>query len=235
LSPSGPGFGAPSGSRKCRPPLAASWPMRRPGAFGRLQAAVIRRAHRHGLIGRAPGVAVDATGRERRHVSAPCGRRRANGAGPPQRAWPKLAAVLHTQSHLIFAAVPGIGPSPDAPDFTPATSRPRLHARDFTPAPGETGYDAEPNPRTALAEDAVATRDAPALPAPALQPALAGREWLQPTQAPPRIGPHRAPSRGPEPRTRHAGRHSHPHAARRDGVSLSTEQAEARATSACSV
>jgi hypothetical protein len=31
-----------------------------------------------------------------------------------------LTAVVHTHSHLILGAVPGVGPSQDSPDFTPA-------------------------------------------------------------------------------------------------------------------
>ncbi|MFD1112616.1 hypothetical protein [Pseudoroseomonas ludipueritiae] len=44
---------------------------------------------------------------------------RSKSASIPQRAWPKLAAVLHTHSHLIIGAVTGIGLSQASPDFTP--------------------------------------------------------------------------------------------------------------------
>ena len=74
---------------------------------------MVRRARKRGLIGRAPAAAVDATGLETGHVSACFGMRRANGPGHRQRAWPKLTAVVHTRSHLILGAVPGVGPSQD--------------------------------------------------------------------------------------------------------------------------
>ncbi|WP_426960259.1 transposase [Muricoccus radiodurans] len=91
-------------------------------------------------------VAVDATGLETRHVSAHFGQRRAKGKGHRQRAWPKLTAVLHTHSHLIFRAVPGVGPSQDSPDFTPAMRQAAgLVAIDTVL--GDAGYDAEHNHR----------------------------------------------------------------------------------------
>jgi hypothetical protein len=90
--------------------------------------------------------AVDATGLETRHVSAYFGMRRANGSGHRQRAWPKLTAVVHAHSHLILGAVPGIGPSQDSPDFTPAMRQAAdLLAIDTTLA--DAGYDAEHNHR----------------------------------------------------------------------------------------
>ena len=57
--------------------------------------------------------AVDATGLEARHVSLYYRDRRAEPLHPRfrRRAWPKLTAVVHTQSHLIVAAVTGRGPS----------------------------------------------------------------------------------------------------------------------------
>ena len=112
---------------------------------------MIRRARRHGLIDAAPVVAVDATGLETRHVSAHFGHKRAKGKakkgkGHRQRAWPKLTTVLHTHSHLLLGAVPGLGPSQDSPDFTPAMRQAaRLLAIDV--ALGDAGYDAEHNHR----------------------------------------------------------------------------------------
>jgi len=90
--------------------------------------------------------AVDATGLETRHVSAYFGLRRANGAGHRQRAWPKLTAVVHTHSHLILGALPGVGPSQDSPDFSPAMRQAAALARIDT-ALADAGYDAEHNHR----------------------------------------------------------------------------------------
>ena len=107
---------------------------------------MVRRARKRGLIDPAPVAAVDATGLETRHVSAHFGRRRADGSGHRQRAWPKLTAVVHTRSHLIFGAVPGVGPSQDSPDFRPAMRQAaRLVAIDTALA--DAGYDAEHNHR----------------------------------------------------------------------------------------
>jgi hypothetical protein len=90
--------------------------------------------------------AVDATGLETRHVSAHFGMRRANGTGHRQRAWPKLTVVMHTHSHLILGAVPGVGPSQDSPDFAPAIQQAAgLLAIDTVL--GDAGYDAEHNHR----------------------------------------------------------------------------------------
>jgi hypothetical protein len=106
---------------------------------------VVRRAHRRGLIDAAPVAAVDATGLETRHVSAYFGLRRA-GEGHRQRAWPKLTAVVHAHSHLILGAVPGVGPSQDSPDFTPAM-RQAARLIQIDTALGDAGYDAEHNHR----------------------------------------------------------------------------------------
>jgi transposase len=88
---------------------------------------------------------VDATGLETRHVSAHFGLRRA-GSGHRQRAWPKLTAVVHTASHLIAGAVPGVGPSQDSPDFAPAVRQAAALAA-FDAALADAGYDAEHNHR----------------------------------------------------------------------------------------
>jgi transposase len=74
-------------------------------------------------------------------VSAHFGARRA-GSGHRQRVWPKLTAVVHTASHLIAGAVPGVGPSQDSPDFAPAVRQAAaLVASDAALA--DAGYDAE--------------------------------------------------------------------------------------------
>jgi len=93
----------------------------------------------------APVAAVDATGSEARHVSAHFGARR-GGSGHRQRAWPKLTAVVHTASHLIVAAVPGVGPSQGSPDFVPAM-RQAAELVAFDTALADAGYDAEHNHR----------------------------------------------------------------------------------------
>jgi Transposase DDE domain len=90
--------------------------------------------------------AVDATGLETRRVSACFGMRRANGAGHRRRAWPKLTAVVHTHSHLVLGATPGVGPSQDSPDFTPAMRQAAALAGIDT-ALADAGYDAEHNHR----------------------------------------------------------------------------------------
>ena len=92
-----------------------------------------------------PVAAVDATGFETRHVSAHFGIRRA-GSGHRQQAWPKLTAVVHTASHLIVGAVPGVGPSQDSPDFAPAV-RQAADLVAFDTILADAGYDAEHNHR----------------------------------------------------------------------------------------
>jgi hypothetical protein len=112
---------------------------------------MVRRARRADLIDAAPVVAVDATGLETRHINAHFGHKRAKGKtrkgkGHQQRAWPKLTVVLHTHSHLLLGAVPGIGPSQDSPDFTPAM-RQAAGLLSIDIALGDAGYDAEHNHR----------------------------------------------------------------------------------------
>jgi transposase len=112
---------------------------------------------------------VDATGLETRHVSARFGERRA-GSGHRQRAWPKLTAVVHTASHLIVAAVPGVGPSQDSPDFAPALRQAAaLVALDAVLAGA--GYDAEHNHR--LCREELGVRQVVI----ALNPRNAGERW----------------------------------------------------------
>ena len=127
------------------------------------------RARAAGLVGAAPIAAVDATGLEARHVSTHFGLRRA-GSGHRQRAWPKLTAVVHTASHLIVGAVPGIGPSQDSPDFVPAVRQAaRLVA--FDAALADAGYDAEHNHR--LCREELGMRQAVI----ALNPRNTGDRW----------------------------------------------------------
>ena len=116
------------------------------------------RARALGLIDAEPMAAVDATGLETRHVSAHFGHRRGQRKkrhGHRQRAWPKLTTVLHTSSHLMLAAVPGLGPSQDSPDFTPAMRQAATYVA-FHTVLGDAGYDAEHNHRLCREELGVA-------------------------------------------------------------------------------
>ena len=111
---------------------------------------MVQRARQRSLIDTTPVVAVDATGLETRHVSVHFSHKRAKGQRRrkrrTQRAWPKLTTGVHTHSHLMLAAVPGLGPSQDSPDFTPAMRQAaRLVAIDTVL--GDAGYDAEHNHR----------------------------------------------------------------------------------------
>jgi transposase len=121
------------------------------------------------LVGAAPVAAVDATGLETRHVSAHFGERR-SGSGHRQRAWPKLTAVVHTGSHLIVGAVPGVGPSQDSPDFAPAV-RQAAGLVAFDTMLADAGYDAEHNHR--LCREELGVRRAVI----ALNPRNAGDRW----------------------------------------------------------
>ena len=118
------------------------------GVFHHAQVVVIERGRAAGLIDASPMAAADATGLETRHVSEHFDKRRGDGKGlgHRQRAWSKLTAVLHTQSHLIVAAVTGIGPSQDAPDFTPVM-RQAASIMTFDTVLADAGYDAEHNHR----------------------------------------------------------------------------------------
>lgn len=106
----------------------------------------MERARSAGLIDASPVAAVDATGLETRHVSEHFGRRRGNGSGHRQRAWPKLTAVLPIHSHLIIGAVTGVGPSQDSPDFAPAL-RQATALVTLSLVLADAGYDAEHNHR----------------------------------------------------------------------------------------
>jgi hypothetical protein len=63
-----------------------------------------------------------------------------------RRAWPKLTAVVHTDSHLILGAVTGTGPSQDSPDLIPAM-RQAAALLPIDTALADAGYDAEHNHR----------------------------------------------------------------------------------------
>lgn len=116
------------------------------------------RAARAGLIDAAPVAAVDATGLEARHVSLHyrIRRHRSDRRRTHQHAhWPKLTAVAHTHSHLILGAVPGVGPTNDSPDFTPALRQAAALLRLDTVL-GDAAYDAEHN--HALCRDELGVR-----------------------------------------------------------------------------
>jgi transposase len=106
----------------------------------------VERARSVGLIDASPVAAVDATGLKTWHVSEHFGRRRGNGSGHRQRAWPKLTAALHIHSHLIIGAVTGVGPSQDSPDFAPAL-RQATALTTLSMVLADAGYDAEHNHR----------------------------------------------------------------------------------------
>ncbi|GJG88083.1 hypothetical protein tb265_32640 [Gemmatimonadetes bacterium T265] len=114
--------------------------------FTALQRACFRHARAAGLT--APGgvVTADATGLERRHVSAHFVDRRGPLRGRKRRHWPKLTAVADVDTHLIAGAVVSRGPSRDSPQLPDAL---RQAARLLAPGTllGDAGYDAEHNHR----------------------------------------------------------------------------------------
>ena len=65
--------------------------------------------------------------------------------------------MVHAHSHLIFGAVPGVGPSQDSPDFIPAMRQAAVLIA-FDTALADAGYDAEHNHR--LCRDELGLRQA---------------------------------------------------------------------------
>jgi hypothetical protein len=151
--------------------------------------------------------------------------------------------VVDVASHLITGAVPGIGPSQDSPDFTPAMRQAAALVR-FDTALADAGYDAEHNHRLCREElglrrsvIALTPRNAgerppktpyrralhQSFPA-ALSPALARRERLQPAQAPFRLRPDRPSCGRATTRTGPARPYPQPGPARRSRMRNSTEQ-----------
>ena len=112
---------------------------------------------------------MDATGLEARHVSAHVGARRGE-SGHRQRVWPKLTAVVHTTSHLIVGAVPGVGPSQDLADLAPAVRR-AAGLVPFDTMLADAGHDAEHDHR--LCREELGLRRAVI----ALNPRDAGDRW----------------------------------------------------------
>lgn len=140
----------------------------------RAQAVIVRRARRAGLIDQRPVAAIDATGLEARHVSLYYHIRRGQAKPPSRRrlAWPKLTAVVHTQSHLIVGAVTGMGPTQDSPEFTPAM-RQAVAVLPFDTALADAGYDGEHNHR--LCREELGIRQTVIN----LNPRNTGRRWPQ--------------------------------------------------------
>ena len=101
----------------------------------------------------------------RRGEAGQCRRRR--------RGWPKLTAVVHVRSHLIVAAVTGLGPTPDSREFAPALRQAAeaLAPRALDTVLADAGYDAEHNHR--LCRETLGIRAAVIN----LNPRNAGRRW----------------------------------------------------------
>jgi hypothetical protein len=102
-----------------------------------------KRTGRRSSVKRA---ALDASGFEAQHVSHYFVKRRAKGGSSWQsttyKRFPKLAVLCDCDTHLILAAVPGRGPSPDITHFRPAV-RQALTRRRLETLYADAGYDAE--------------------------------------------------------------------------------------------
>ena len=90
--------------------------------------------------------AIDGTGFEAHHTSRYFVRRRAKGRQTVQlttyRRWPKVGLVCDCDSHLILAAVPGRGPSPDHPHVV-EVMRAAVRRRPIDTLLADAGYDGE--------------------------------------------------------------------------------------------
>ncbi len=90
--------------------------------------------------------AIDGTGFEAHHTSRYFVRRRAKGLQAVQsttyRRWPKVGLVCDCDSHLILAAVPGRGPSPDHPHVVDVM-RAAVRRRPIDTLLADAGYDGE--------------------------------------------------------------------------------------------
>ncbi len=90
--------------------------------------------------------AIDGTGFEAHHTSHYFVRRRAKGLQTVQsttyRRWPKVGLVCDCDSHLILAAVPGRGPSPDHPHVVDIM-RAAVRRRSIETLLADAGYDGE--------------------------------------------------------------------------------------------
>jgi len=109
--------------------------------------AVLERARGAGVLKRRVGLAaVDGTGMESRHTSRYYVKRRAGGGdADPVRTYahfPKVVFVVDCLSHLIRAAVPGVGPGSDLVQFGRALSQAARRARIETLV-ADADFDAE--------------------------------------------------------------------------------------------
>jgi len=104
------------------------------------------RAKRSGGRPSVQQAALDASGFEARHVSHYFVRRRAKGGKSYQsttyKRFPKLGVLCSCRTHLILAAVPGRGPSPDILHFEPTARQATRRCRLGT-LYADAGYDAE--------------------------------------------------------------------------------------------
>ena len=95
---------------------------------------------------RVKRAALDASGFESHHVSHYFVKRRAKGGSSSQsttyKRFPKLGVLCDCDSHLILAAVPGRGPSPDITHFEPALCQ-ALRRSSLATLYADAGYDAE--------------------------------------------------------------------------------------------
>ncbi|MFW6106917.1 MAG: transposase [bacterium] len=95
---------------------------------------------------RVKRAALDASGFESHHVSHYFVKRRAKGGSSFQsttyKRFPKLGVLCDCDSHLILAAVPGRGPSPDITHFEPALCQ-ALRRSSLATLYADAGYDAE--------------------------------------------------------------------------------------------
>jgi transposase len=111
--------------------------------------SVFKDAHESGLIEDKPEAAIDSTGLSATLRSAHYARRRRDGDRRYRYSkHPKLTVVCHTGTHLIAAAIAGLGPSYDAPLFAPAMLKASWNL-EIDRLLADSGYDAEPNHRMA--------------------------------------------------------------------------------------
>ena len=120
---------------------------------GRLLEATIQEARqRHVLRTRVSLAALDATGFESHHVSTYYARRRRKGSETAEKVlysrFPKLHILCDTKTHLILAALPEQGPSPDVTRFPTLLDQARRRVR-LEALAADPGYDSEANHRYA--------------------------------------------------------------------------------------
>jgi hypothetical protein len=122
--------------------------------------------------------AVDSSGLESGHRSAYFVRRRQRGQKKAENAlyqtttytrFPKLALVCDCASHVILAAVPGTGPSPDHPHFAKALDQTGRRIG-FDVILADAGYDSESNHVYARHEHGVRTIIPPKIGRPTTKP-----------------------------------------------------------------